>query len=124
MTSLADIYGSSDGKYIKAADLQKKSVKLKIANNWTIVEFDEKSQAGEEYKAKKLVLHFEGREKGWVVNKTNAAALEYAFGPDIEDWVGKECELYPTMVSFGDAMVEAIRVRATIETALEDEVPF
>ena len=50
--------------------------------------------------------------------------LEYAFGPDIEDWVGKEIELYPTMVSFGENMVEAIRVRATIETALEDEVPF
>lgn len=124
MTTLTDIYGSSESKYIKAADLQKKAVKLKIANNWTIVEFDEKSQAGEEYKAKKLVLHFEGREKGWVVNKTNAAAMEYAFGPDVEDWVGREIELYPTIVDFQGQQVEAIRVRATIDTALDDEVPF
>lgn len=124
MTSVTDIYGASEGKYLKAADLQKRSIKVTIAPNWEVVEFEEKSRSGEAYKAKKLVLHFEGKEKGLVLNKTNATAIEYALGPDVENWVGKEIELYPTMVSFGDDTVEAIRVRAIVDTADGDSIPF
>jgi hypothetical protein len=123
MTTVTDIYGSSESKYLKAADLKKKSVRV-VIGGWEVVEFDEKSRTGEAYKARKIILSFQGKEKGLVVNKTNATSIEYAFGPEPDEWVGKEIELYPTMVSFGDDTVEAIRVRPTIEQATEDEIPF
>lgn len=123
MTTVSDIYGSSEGKNLKASDLNKRSVKVTI-DGWEVVEFDEKGRDGNPYKAKKIILSFVGKKKGLVVNKTNAQAIEYAFGPSPDDWRGKEIELYPTMVPFGDDMVEAIRVRPTIEQATDEEIPW
>lgn len=124
MTSVSDIYGAGgSGDYLKAADLKKKTVKVTIAPDWTVKEFDETSREGQPYKAKKIILSFVGKEKKLVVNKTNATAIEYAFGP-VEQWAGKEIELYPTMVPMGDGMVEAIRVRPITDATEGEEIPW
>ena len=123
MTTVNDIYGGTGSQYLRAADLAKKSVTL-VPKAWETVEFEETNRSGEKYQAKKIVIFFEGKDKGWVVNKTNAKAMEYAYGPSPDEWIGKKIELYPTLVSFADQRVEAIRVRPVIETALDDEIPF
>lgn len=58
----------------------------------------------------KPVMYFQGKEKGVVLNKTNAGRLAVAYGDDTDDWVGQECLLFSEQVSFQGRMVPAIRV--------------
>jgi len=66
---------------------------------------------------RKLELHFAGRDKTLLLNKTNSDAITYIHGVDTDAWIGKEIILFPTMVSFGGNQVEAIRLRPVIEQA-------
>ena len=120
----SDVY-SSAGDTLKAADLQGKSARATISG-FEIREYDETSREGQPYKSKKIVLSFEGKDKKLVVNKTNALTISSNFHTDeLENWVGKQIVMYSTQVSFGDQMVDAIRVRAEIpEEDLNDPVPF
>lgn len=96
---------------LKAGDLEGNEVTLTI-KGYDAKEFDEKDQkTGRTYKAIKPIFSFEESEKTFVCNKTNRNAIAYAYGKEMDDWVGKQITLYPTMVEFGGNMVEAIRVR-------------
>lgn len=87
--------------YLKAADLREQQVKVIIDR----VELDE---IGGEHKP---ILYFQGKEKGLVLNKTNANVLAQAYGDETESWAGGEVVLFPTMVDFQGRSVEAIRVK-------------
>ena len=89
-------------KYLKAADLQDRQVKLTMQR----VEL-EKIQDDD----RKPVLYFAKTEKGMVLNKTNSKVIANTYGDDTDEWEGKEVVLYPAMVDFRGDMVEAIRVR-------------
>lgn len=121
MTTINDIYGSGESKYLNAADLQKRTHSL-VIDRWEAADFNEDS--GE--KKRKLVLFFDGKKKGLALNITNARALAYLFGDNPDGWVGKKIELYPTIVDFQGKPVEAVRVRPMVPAAgeLEDEIPF
>lgn len=96
---------------LKAADLDGNEVALTIAG-YEAKEFEEKDQkTGRTYKRMKPILSFEETDKTFVCNKTNLNAIAYAYGKEMDEWVGKPITLYPTMVEFGGNMVEAIRVR-------------
>lgn len=58
------------------------------------------------------VIWFEKTEKGMVLNRTNSKVIARVLNsPYMEDWVGKEITLYPTMVqAFGQPTL-AIRVK-------------
>ena len=58
------------------------------------------------------VLYFYGKKKGVVLNKTNATEIAAKHGETMEDWTGKEIELFSMMVPFQGQNVPAIRVRA------------
>jgi hypothetical protein len=88
--------------YLKAADLQRRKVSVRIKSIAT-------EEVGSEHK---LVIYFEGKEKGMILNKTNAMTLAYAFGDETDNWAGATIELYPTMTSFQGKPVEAIRINA------------
>lgn len=112
-------YYESNSKSLKAGDLPPgKEVPVTISTI-SEEEFDDKEHG----KIKKLVLKFQGKEKGLVLNKTNATTIAAAFGPDTEKWPGKRIFLYATKVQFGDSMVDAIRVRSELEVAT-DNVPW
>lgn len=64
-------------------------------------------------KTRKPVLHFEGKEKGLALNKTNGKAIANMFGPKTEKWIGKQIAIYATTTQFGSEVVECIRVRPT-----------
>lgn len=64
-------------------------------------------------KEMKPVLYFVGKEKGLVLNKTNARKIaDLAGSKDTEDWAGTRIKLYATEVEFQGEPMESIRVKA------------
>jgi len=88
-------------KYVKAADLKGKEITLVIARA-------EVEKLGDD---NKLILYFQGAEKGLVTNRTNADRISYLYGTNTDAWIGKEITLYTDMVNFQGRVVEAIRVK-------------
>lgn len=89
------------GQYLKAADLQGKRVQV------VIEKVDMEDIGGET----KPVLHFKGKNRGVVLNKTNANAIWGINGSDdTDDWPGTAITLFPTRVEFQGKRVDAIRI--------------
>ena len=88
--------------YLKAADLQDRNVIVKMDR----VEVE---KIGDD---EKPVLFFVGKDKGMVLNKTNASNIAAVYGDDTTDWRDQELVLFTAMVDFQGKTVEAIRVRA------------
>ena len=110
-----DINQAFPSKYLKASDLKGHAVKVTIR----AFSFNEEGLQG------KPVMYFDGKEKGLVVNKTNAMALAFDYGPDTDDWIGKEIELFSARTQFNGQMVDAIRVRSVKSVPMdEDGIPF
>jgi len=96
-------------KYLKASDLQGRDVRVTIASlNPEQFENDGKTET-------KLVCYFAKKEKGVVLNKTNAATIATAYGYDYTQWPGNQITLYMAMVDAWGETREAIRVRVTAE---------
>jgi hypothetical protein len=113
-------YYESKSTTLKATDLPAGREIPVIISGVGEAEFDDNGG-----KSKKLVLKFQGKEKGLAMNKTNATTIAAAYGPDAETWVGKKIFLYSTKVDFGGQMVDAIRVRAELQVAdPNDIIPF
>ncbi len=91
--------------WLKAADLQKRRIVVDISH--VQAEEIKSNDGGKETKA---VVYFKGKEKGLVLNKTNAAQIAYMYGDEMDMWSDRQIELYPTMVDFAGKMVEAIRI--------------
>lgn len=89
-------------KYLKASDLQGHNVTVKMGRV-------EQEKIGDDMK---LILYFQGKEKGVVLNKTNANNVAAIYGGETEDWYGKEITLVEAMVDFQGKSVPAIRMRA------------
>ena len=127
----SEVY-ASDSNWLKAADLQKREHKVRI-KDVALAELpaDEKGKTH-----KKLELHFVGRDKTLLLNKTNSEAISYLHGPNTDDWIGKDVIIFPTMVDFGGRSVEAIRLRPVMASATrppepppvasidDDDIPF
>lgn len=88
--------------YLKAADLQDRNVLIKMDRV-------EMQKIGDDSKP---VLYFMGKDKGLVLNKTNATNISVVYGDDTSDWHGQEIVLFPAMVDYQGKSVEAIRIRA------------
>lgn len=87
--------------YLKAADLNGKAVRVTIESVST-------EEVGNDQKP---VLHFVGKDKGLVLNKTNANRIVEATGTDeTDDWKGWAITLYACKVDFQGKRVDAIRV--------------
>jgi hypothetical protein len=128
---ISQVYPS---EFIKAADLQDQNVRV-------VMDHIELREVGDEQKP---VLYFQGKEKGLVLNKTNANNIALVYGEDTDEWVGKALILYPTMVDYQGRSVPAIRVRVpqakdrqretrgtngparrpSVAEELDDEIPF
>jgi arabinogalactan endo-1,4-beta-galactosidase len=90
-------------EYLRAADLQGKQVRVVIDR----VELREVGNDGEH----KPVLFFKDKDKGVVLNKTNATVIADAYGDDTDDWGGQDVVLFSAIVSFQGKNVNAIRLR-------------
>ena len=97
--NLDNLYPS---KWLKASDLKGQTVPVTISR---VLLEDIGDDAG------KPVIYFHGRDKGLVLNKTNAMSIGLVHGQETDGWVGKTIELFPTVVMFQGQNVPAIRVR-------------
>lgn len=89
-------------KYLKAADLQGKRVNVTIANVALENIGDDEGKA---------VVYFQGKDKGMVLNKTNANMIvEIAQTEETNDWRGVTIALFTARVDFQGKRVDAIRV--------------
>jgi len=88
-------------RYLKAADLQGRDVKV-------IMQHVEKEKLGDDMK---LALYFKGKEKAMILNKTNSNTISDAYGDDTEDWFDQPLILFSVMVDFQGKVGPAIRVR-------------
>jgi len=86
-------------KYVKAQDVN--------GSIGVIIRSAVMEQLGDEYK---LVVYFEGHEKGMVLNKTNANNLSNLYGPESDGWIGKPMTLVSTFVDFQGQSTPALRL--------------
>ena len=96
-----NINGAFPSTYLKAADLQGRRVTVAI----NTVKMED---IGGDHKP---VVSFAGKDKGLVLNKTNANMIAEIAGTDeTDDWKGVRIVLYPTKTDFQGKRVDAIRV--------------
>ena len=102
---MANINDAFPSNYIKASDLKGGQPVVTIDR----IEFEPVGQARE----MKPILYFAGKEKGLVLNKTNAKNITHLVGSsETDDWIGCSIKLYATNVEYQGDTVEAIRVKA------------
>lgn len=94
----SDIFPS---KYLKADDLNGRDVLVTIDRA-------EMEKLGDD---SKLILYFQGKDKGIVCNKTNFGRIAYLYGDETDDWGGKQIVLTSEFVEFQGKTVKGLRVR-------------
>ncbi len=124
-------YKAAFGSFLKQEDLGGKDVRVVVSD---VALEDVKDVDKTE---KKLIMHFAGKDKSLILNRTNCEAMEQITGTDdYGAWVGHAVVLWtdPT-VKFGGKTVGGLRIRAVgpkvmpkpiLTEDLEDEstVPF
>lgn len=126
-------------QYLKASDLGGRDIRVTMGRV-------ERETIGTD---KKLVLYFKGKEKGLVLNKTNANTIGDGYGDDTDEWFDQPLILFSVKTDYQGKVVDAIRCRVPTardnkpagktdpistspqrmtggvsDTELQDEVPF
>lgn len=99
MAHIDELYPS---KYLKASDLEGRTVNVVMDR----IEIEEVGQK----KERRPILYFQHKDKGLVLNKTNAKKISSLYGGNYDDWSGREIALFSMMVEFSGEQVPAIRV--------------
>ena len=100
---MTDINRAFPSKYLKASDLGDQAPTV------TIQRVASELVGG---KDTRLIAYFHGKQKGLVLNKTNAKAIAaIADSPETDDWEGTTVQLYVTQIEFQGEMTDAVRVR-------------
>jgi hypothetical protein len=87
--------------YLKASDLDGREVRVTMGRV-------EREKIGTD---DKVVLYFKEREKGLVLNKTNAYTIEAAHGDDTDDWFGHPLILFSIRTEYQGKPVDGLRCR-------------
>jgi len=67
--------------------------------------------------AKKPIITFVGKTKGFAANKTNCRTIAAMYGTNTREWIGKKITLYATTTEFGGKQMDCIRVRPQVPAA-------
>ena len=110
---MVNINESFPSKYLKASDLQGRDIKVAISHI-------EMEQVGNDSKP---ILYFVGKQKGLVLNKTNASMISMIYGPETDGWQGGELVLFPTTVDFKGQQTTAIRVKLPTRQVAPRQAP-
>lgn len=100
-------------KYLKSSDLKGQEIRVLMANV-------EREEIGSD---KKLVLYFKGKEKGMVLNKTNANAIGDFYGDDSDDWYDQPLILFSIRTEFQGKPVDGLRCRVPTARDNRDAAP-
>lgn len=99
---VGDAYPS---KYLAAADLDGRDITVTIDD----VKLEDIGQG--QNKEQKLVISMKGKDKQFVVNKTNAKTISKVLGSDdTDDWIGQRIIIGPREVEFQGDMIWSLRV--------------
>lgn len=117
-------------KWLKATDLPRPVTV-------TIDSIEQAEMPGGELK---WVVYFRGKEKGMVLNRTNAEQLVDFFGDESDNWRGKSVKLFAMRVQGPNGPTQGIRLRqasgaaqaasaaapaaAPVEEEIDDDIPF
>lgn len=97
-----DINNAFPSNFLKADDLQGRAAKVVIAS----CEMEDLGEGDH-----KPVVRFRDKDKGLVLNRTNAATIAAEYGSNTDSWTGRELEIYPDRTMFQGRMVACLRVR-------------
>ena len=118
MPSINELYPS---KYLKSDDLQGQRLTLQVAA------LKVEDVAENEFKP---VLYFNGKQRGLVLNKTNAMLCGATWGEDYATWSGQWLELFAEPKLYKGNMVQGLSVApklansaSTPQTPAEPEPP-
>jgi hypothetical protein len=100
-------------QYIKASDLGGRDIRVTMGRV-------EREKIGTD---NKLVLYFKGKEKGLVLNKTNAGTISDAYGDDTEDWYDQPLILFSVKTDYQGKVVDATRCRVPTARDNRDAAP-
>lgn len=115
----------SDGQFLKKEDVDPPHI-------WTITNVKEQSVTapGKEPKTK-LVLFFNGSQKGLVLNMANGDVLSEMTGhDDPEEWIGQRVELYcDDSVTYAGKRIGGVRLRkpageSADEPSQDQDIPY
>jgi hypothetical protein len=109
-------YAGSESKYLKAADLNGKSIKVMISSV-ALVEFDNDGE-----KETKPCLSLQDKEKKVVCNATSVMTLGNAYGFDSDGWINKEIGL--STKYYEGVGKEGIVITAMSAFTDDDDIPF
>lgn len=113
MPSINDAFPSN---YLKASDIRNVEPVVTIDH----VAFEPVGKT----KEMKAVVYFKGKDKGVILNKTNATKITQLAGSDqTEDWEGVRIKLFATTTEFGGETVECIRIKAAPNVARTTAAP-
>ena len=102
---MANIHDAFPSNYLKASDLKGLQPVVTIDR----VEFEPVGRSRE----MKPVLYFAGKDKGMVLNKTNANKIaELCGSPETEQWRSCRVRLFVTHVEYQGETMEGIRIKA------------
>ncbi len=79
-----DITGAFPSDYLRGLDLQGREVTVVISH--VVVE-----QLGGEPKP---IIYFQGKDKGMVLNKTNANVISHVYNEETENWKGRQIVIF------------------------------
>ena len=92
-------------KYLKAADLKGHPPVTVVIRNITREEMEENKP-----ESIKPVIWFDGKDKGFACNKTNAMMIAHTYGDETDAWIGKSIQIRCEPVEFKGKIVDSIRV--------------
>ena len=106
-------------KYLKAADLNGKSVTVVIATATF-----EKLRGSDGKEQDKIVLSFRNHKKTFALNRTNFDAVTDIVGDDETDsWPGHRIELFADKTNMAGKTVDCVRIRAPAQRDLPKAKP-
>jgi len=89
------------GEFLRAADIKGQRIMV-------IMEKITMEKVGDD--GDKPALHFVGKDKALILNKTNTNMIAYRYGQETDAWMGQQIALHVEPVQFRDKIVDAIRV--------------
>ena len=96
--NINDAYPSN---YLRASDLKGRNLPV-------VIDRIEQEKVGNDTK---MVLYFQNKSKGMILNKTNANNIAALYSPETDAWAGRQLVIFEAMVDFKGQTVPALRVR-------------
>lgn len=97
-----DINSAFPSNYLKASDLQGRTVDVVISSVTM-------EKVGDDQKP---IVYFQGKEKGLALNKTNSNAIQMMYGDETNNWANQPISMWPTETEFQGKIVPCIRIKA------------